>query len=244
MPFRNIPAHRSPSPRRSAVSPASTACPDRPSPHRPWQSAPSPGDQSATAGLDASRRSRGTAAGSATPSSRSACRRVRRGRPQPVHRGRPCASVRLPSGRVSDQRRPSMPGRCFHVSMRLCSSGLSSGNQPRMQNRSGYFRGCLDRHFVGSGIPARRMQHRAVHPGRVHLLDQFLGCIQARSAGDVRLACRCPRCGPARRRSAWFVLLLAPRCMGLDAAGATRQTGCGEIVKWSAGRAGPDLADQ
>ena len=32
-----------------------------------------------------------------------------------------------------------MPGRCFQVSMRLRSSGLSSGNQPRMQNLSGYF---------------------------------------------------------------------------------------------------------
>src|SRR6185312_17096687 len=35
----------------------------------------------------------------------------------------------------------------------------------------------LDRHLVRPGIPARRMQDRAVHPGRVHLRDQLLSGI-------------------------------------------------------------------
>ena len=126
------------------------------------------------------------------------------------------------SGRVSDQRRPSMPGRCFQVSMRLRSSGLSSGNQPRMQNLSGYFLAASTAISLEPGVPARRMQHRAVHAGRVHLLDQLLGRVDR---GLPMMA--------ARRAAAPDMHLCVDDLHGsspsrramLDAAGRTRQTG-------------------
>src|SRR5690242_8648962 len=39
---------------------------------------------------------------------------------------------------------------------------------------------CLDGHLIGARIPAWRMQYRAIHPRRVHLLDQLLGRIDGR----------------------------------------------------------------
>ena len=141
-------------------------------------------------------------AGSRRAAARPAARRARR----PATASRSCRRSATSSwcGCRNVKRSPSIPGRCFQPSISPRLSGRSSGKLPRIARRVGMLTRGLHGQRVGVRVPRRRrMDDGAVDARRVHLLQQLVRRCSASTWRWFALpACRCSRCGPARRRCA------------------------------------------